>query len=137
MGSRLNRLGATTDAPLRPLATVVNPMSLDHKKIEPPAGDKEQTPLSLFVRERLVELGMKQADFCRLHNFDQGMLSRIQNSMAFNLNLESGLRLAVGLQVSPLKIFALIGRPELHELIRIAYARDWPELAAMNTGTPS
>lgn len=91
----------------------------------------EQTPLALFVRARLSELGLKQADFCRLNMFDQGMLSRIQNSAAVNLNLESVLRLAVGLRVSPLTILELIERPDLHELILLAYANSVPELARL------
>lgn len=41
----------------------------------------EPTPLSLFVRRRLEELEMKQSDFCRLTGFDQGLLSKIQNSV--------------------------------------------------------
>lgn len=91
-------------------------------------GFVKHTPLSIFVRERLSELGLKQADFCRLNMFDQGMLSRIQNSAVFNLNLESALRLAIGLKVSPIKILELIERPDLHELILGAYANDLPEL---------
>jgi hypothetical protein len=98
---------------------------------EPISGFVRQTPLSIFVRERLAELGLKQADFCRLNMFDQGMLSRIQNSMVFHLNLESALRLAIGLRVSPVKILALIERSDLHELILGAYANDLPELAKL------
>ncbi len=92
----------------------------------------EQTPLSIFVRERLSELGLKQSDFCRLYTFDQGMLSRIQNSMVFKLNLESVLRLAIGLQVSPLKILELIGRTDLHDLVSAAYAIEVLELSQSN-----
>jgi transcriptional regulator with XRE-family HTH domain len=83
-----------------------------------------ETPLSIFVKERLQELGLKQSDFCRLYSFDQGMLSRIQNSIVFKLNLESVLRLAIGLQVSPSIIFELIGRTDLHELVTSAYDND-------------
>jgi transcriptional regulator with XRE-family HTH domain len=95
-------------------------------------GFARHTPLSIFVRERLHELGLKQSDFCRLNMFDQGMLSRIQNSMVFNLNLESALRLAIGLRVSPLKILELIERPDLHQLILGAYANELPELATLS-----
>lgn len=84
----------------------------------------EQTPLSIFVRSRLAELGMKQAEFCRLNGFDQGLLSRIQSSMTTNLSLESALRLAIGLSVSPKQILGLIGRTDLHFLIARAYAGD-------------
>lgn len=90
----------------------------------------EQTQLSIFVRERLAELGMKQSEFCRLTGFDQGLLSKIQSSMITNLSLETALRLAVGLSVPPQKIFALIGRTDLHALVRRAYS-------AMRTDTSS
>jgi len=82
----------------------------------------EQTPLSIFVRERLAELGMKQSEFCRLTGFDQGLLSKIQSSMITNLSLETALRLAIGLSVAPQKIFTLIGRSDMYTLIRKAYS---------------
>ena len=82
----------------------------------------EQTQLSIFVRERLAELGMKQSEFCRLTGFDQGLLSKIQSSMITNLSLETALRLAVGLSVPPQKIFTLIGRTDLHALVKRAYS---------------
>jgi transcriptional regulator with XRE-family HTH domain len=99
----------------------------------------EQTPLSVFVRDRLAELGMKQSEFCRLTGFDQGLLSKIQSSMITNLSLETVLRLAVGLSVSPQKILALIGRADLHALIRDAFplmVLDVPTLNADDTPAP-
>src|SRR5215208_3319919 len=99
----------------------------------------EQTPLSVFVRDRLTELGMKQSEFCRLTGFDQGLLSKIQSSMITNLSLETVLRLAVGLSVSPQKILALIGRADLHTLIREAYPLmifDGPALNVDDTPAP-
>lgn len=92
----------------------------------------EQTPLSIFVRSRLAELGMKQAEFCRLNGFDQGLLSRIQSSMITNLSLESVLRLAVGLAVSPKQILSLIGRTDLHFLVVRAYSNDVSDVARYN-----
>lgn len=97
-----------------------------------------QTQLSVFVRERLAELGMKQSTFCRLTGFDQGSLSKILSSMVTNLSLETVLRLSIGLRVSPERIFSLLDRPDLHELIVKSYAvhsagpddcpsEDWPE----------
>lgn len=94
----------------------------------------EQTPLSIFVRGRLAELGMRQSEFCRLNGFDQGLLSRIQSSMITNLSLESVLRLAIGLSVSPKQILSLIGRTDLHFLIMRAYADDVTELTTRNAG---
>ena len=77
----------------------------------------DETPLSRFVGARLAALGMKQSEFCRLTGFDQGLLSKIQSSMISKLNLETALRLAVGLSVTPGKIYALIGRKDLNDLI--------------------
>jgi hypothetical protein len=88
----------------------------------------EQTPLSIFVRERLAELGVSQSEFCRLTGFDQGLLSKVQSSMVTNLTLESALRLSIGLCVSPQKVFELLGRKELHELVVTAYAIDMADL---------
>ena len=81
----------------------------------------DETPLSRFVGARLAALGMKQSEFCRLTGFDQGLLSKIQSSMISKLNLETALRLAVGLSVTPGKIFTLIGRKDLNDLIMKAY----------------
>jgi hypothetical protein len=91
----------------------------------------EQTPLSIFVRERLTELGVSQSEFCRLTGFDQGLLSKVQSSMVTNLTLESALRLSIGLCVSPKKIFELLGRMELHDLIVTAYALDMADLTSL------
>lgn len=82
---------------------------------------EEQTPLAVFVRDRLAELGMKQSEFCRLTGFDQGLLSKIQSSMITHLSLETALRLAVGLSVPPEEILVLIDRADLHTLITKAY----------------
>lgn len=84
----------------------------------------QETPLAVFVTERLKELGMKQSEFCRLTGFDQGLLSKIQSSMIGKLNLETALRLAAGLSVSPKMILELIGREELHALIVTAYSNE-------------
>ncbi|MEN3332505.1 MAG: hypothetical protein V7641_1870 [Blastocatellia bacterium] len=81
----------------------------------------EQTPLAVFVQNRLDELGMKQSEFCRLTGFDQGLLSKIQSSMITNLSLETALRLAIGLTVPPDEILTLIDREDLHALITRAY----------------
>lgn len=81
----------------------------------------EQTPLAVFVQNRLAELGMKQSEFCRLTGFDQGLLSKIQSSMITNLSLETALRLAIGLSVPPDEILTLIDREDLHTLITRAY----------------
>jgi len=82
----------------------------------------DQTPLALFVTGRLAEMKMRQSEFCRLNQFDQGMLSKIQNSVTTNLSLESALKLAMGLSVPPAKILGLIDRPDLEELVMAAYS---------------
>jgi len=93
----------------------------------------EPTPLSIFVRRRLGELELKQSDFCRLTGFDQGMLSKIQNSIISSLSLESTLRLAVGLSVSPRVIFGLTDQMDMQDLVMQAYALDFfPELKKMS-----
>jgi len=81
----------------------------------------KETPLAQFVRARLGELGMKQAEFCRVTGFDQGLLSKIHSSMISKLNLETALRLAVGLSVPAGTILGLIGRLDLDALILSAY----------------
>jgi transcriptional regulator with XRE-family HTH domain len=95
----------------------------------------EPTPLALFVRRRLEELQLKQSDFCRLTGFDQGLLSKIQNSIISSLSLESSLRLAIGLSVSPKVIFGLTDRIDLHEMVVRAYALAcFPELSQITGG---
>jgi hypothetical protein len=91
----------------------------------------EQSPLSIFVRGRLAELGVSQSDFCRLTGFDQGLLSKVQSSVVTNLTMESALRLAIGLCVSPQKVFGLLGRREFHDLIVNAYAIDMADLTKL------
>jgi transcriptional regulator with XRE-family HTH domain len=100
------------------------------------------TPLAVFVRERLAQLEISQSDFCRRSTFDQGLLSKIQNSLVTSLSIESILKLAVGLSVQPQQLFNLIDRMDLHDLVMLSYAQEFsavvtdclqaesPELAA-------
>jgi len=93
------------------------------------------TPLAIFVRRRLEELELKQSDFCRLTGFDQGLLSKIQNSIITSLSLESTLRLALGLSVAPKVLFGLMDRFDLQDLVMRAYAFEFfPELSKMDGG---
>ena len=82
----------------------------------------EPTPLARFVSDRLAQIEMRQSEFCRVNRFDQGMLSKIQNSVTTNLSLESVLRLSIGLSIPPQKIFGLMGRLDLHQLVIGAYS---------------
>ncbi|MGE3945889.1 MAG: helix-turn-helix domain-containing protein [Blastocatellales bacterium] len=75
----------------------------------------------MFVRQRLAEMEISQSDFCRRSTFDQGLLSKIQNSLITSLSIESVLKLAVGLDVPPRKLFELIDRMDLHELVLKTY----------------
>lgn len=100
------------------LTQLVEPISFSVKHTRV----REQTPLARFVRDRMAELGLKQSEFCRLNGFDQGLMSRIQNSMITNLSLESVLRLALGLHASPKQIFRLIDRMDMHELVIRSYS---------------
>jgi len=90
------------------------------------------TPLAIFVRERLAELEIRQSDFCRLSMFDQGLLSKIQNSVVTSLSLESVLKLAVGLSVPPQRIFNLLDRMDMHDLVIKSYAGEFSELVTDN-----
>ena len=90
------------------------------------------TPLAIFVRERLAELEIRQSDFCRLSMFDQGLLSKIQNSVVTSLSLESVLKLAVGLSVPPQRIFNLLDRMDMHDLVIKSYASEFSEMVTDN-----
>ncbi|MCI0338088.1 MAG: helix-turn-helix transcriptional regulator [Acidobacteria bacterium] len=83
------------------------------------------TPLAVFVRVRLAELNISRSDFCRRSTFDQGLLSKIQNSLVTSLSIESVLKLAVGLSVPPQQLFQLIDRMDLHELVMQSYAQEF------------
>lgn len=87
-----------------------------------------QTPLAVFVKERLAELDIRQSDFCRRNSFDQGLLSKIQNSQVNSLTIESVLKLAAGLGVPPQQVFTLIDRMDLHDLVVQTYARQFSEM---------
>ncbi|MGE0126878.1 MAG: hypothetical protein AB7U82_02145 [Blastocatellales bacterium] len=88
------------------------------------------TPLAIFIRERLSALEIRQSDFCRLSMFDQGLLSKIQNSVVTSLSLESVLKLAIGLSVPPHHIFSLLGRMDMHDLVIKSYAGEFSDLVA-------
>jgi transcriptional regulator with XRE-family HTH domain len=90
------------------------------------------TPLAIFVRERLAELEIRQSDFCRLSMFDQGLLSKIQNSVVTSLSLESVLKLAVGLSVPPQRILNLLDRMDMHDLVIKSYASEFSDMVTDN-----
>lgn len=83
-----------------------------------------KTPLAQLITDRLQQLGLKQVDFCRQTGFDQGLLSKLQTSVITTINLESALRLADGLQVSPGDILRLLGKSDAHILIKKLYGNN-------------
>ena len=89
------------------------------------------SPLANFVAGRLAELDLKPIEFARLHNFDQGMLSKILTSVKIKLELETALRLAEGLKVPPSDFLSLLGKEKSHELISRLYLV--PNLKAKET----
>src|SRR5262249_38818387 len=96
-----NAANQATPQSFRPVPPVAAPLSHGIPWRVPPKKVNEMTPLAQLVRERLAEMGVRQSEFCRLYRFDQGLLSKIQNSVITNLSLESVLRLSVGLSVPP------------------------------------
>ena len=95
--------------------------------------NNESTPLAKLVRQRLTEMGIRQSEFCRAHRFDQGLLSKIQNSVITNLSLESVLRLSVGLSVPPDELLARVDRMDLHDLVLQAYNAEFAAKKAENS----
>jgi transcriptional regulator with XRE-family HTH domain len=89
------------------------------KKSEYPA-----TSLAGFITDRLRQLGLKQVDFCRQTGFDQGLLSKLQSSVITNVNLESALRLADGLDVPPGQMLSLLGKDDAHRLLKKLYGNN-------------
>jgi transcriptional regulator with XRE-family HTH domain len=79
------------------------------------------TPLAQLITDRLRALGLKQVDFCRQTGFDQGLLSKLQSGVITTINLESALRLADGLKVSPEEILTLLGKLDAHRLLQKLY----------------
>jgi transcriptional regulator with XRE-family HTH domain len=84
-------------------------------------GDARRSPLAELVSEHLREKKLRQVDFCRQTGFDQGLLSKILSSVVNTLNVESALKLAEGLDISPSVVFEVIGKKEVDEMLRRFY----------------
>ena len=82
---------------------------------------RRSSPLAELVRTHLKARGLRQVDFCRLTGFDQGLLSKILSSVVQTLNVESALKLAEGLQISPSVVFEVIGKKDVDEMLRRFY----------------
>jgi transcriptional regulator with XRE-family HTH domain len=81
----------------------------------------ERSSLADLVRNHLRARGLRQVDFCRQTGFDQGLLSKILSSVVLTLNVESALKLAEGLQISPSVVFEVIGKKDVDEMLRRFY----------------
>ncbi|MFL6274411.1 MAG: helix-turn-helix domain-containing protein [Blastocatellia bacterium] len=86
-------------------------------------GYGRRSPLAELVGTHLKARGMRQVDFCRQTGFDQGLLSKILSSVVLTLNVESALKLAEGLQISPSIIFETIGKKDVDEMLRRFYCK--------------
>jgi len=82
------------------------------------------TALARFITDRLRGLGLKQVEFCRQTGFDQGLLSKLQSSVITTVNLESAIRLADGLKVSPAEMLSMLGKDDAHHLLKRMYGND-------------
>jgi len=101
------------------------------KKTEYPA-----TSLASFITDRLRQLGLKQVDFCRQTGFDQGLLSKLQSSVITTVNLESALKLSVGLEVPPGQMLSLLGKHDAHLLLKKLYGNQCCAQCAGETIAP-
>ena len=81
-------------------------------------GDHRLTPLADLVSSHLRSRGLRQVDFCRQTGFDQGLLSKILSSVVNTLNVETALKLAEGLNLSPSVVFEAIGKKDVDQLLR-------------------
>jgi transcriptional regulator with XRE-family HTH domain len=81
-----------------------------------------RSPLADLISSHLRDRGMRQIDFCRETGFDQGLLSKILSSVVNTLNVETALKLAEGLNISPGVIFEAIGKKEVDDLLRKFYS---------------
>ena len=84
-------------------------------------GNARRSPLADLVSSRLQSKGLRQVDFCRQTGFDQGLLSKILSSVVNTLNVETALKLAEGLDVSPRIVFEVIGKKDVDEMLRRFY----------------
>jgi transcriptional regulator with XRE-family HTH domain len=84
--------------------------------------EMRRSPLATLVSEHLQAKGLRQIDFCRRTGFDQGLLSKILSSVVNTLNVETTLKLAEGLAIPPVKIFEVMGKKEVDDLLRRFYA---------------
>lgn len=84
-------------------------------------GFERHSALAELVSTHLRAKGMRQVDFCRQTGFDQGLLSKILSSVVQTLNVESALKLAEGLQISPSVVFEVIGKKDVDEMLRRFY----------------
>lgn len=84
-----------------------------------------ETELAILVRTRMEELDLRRSEFTRIHNFDQALLSKILSSHTRSVNLETALKLAIGLKVPVREILIRIEKPELYKLLEWFATQDY------------
>lgn len=84
---------------------------------------RKQTPLSDFINSRLTALEMRQSEFCRNFNFDQGALSKFMSGQLVVMNLETAIKLALGCDTSVEYVLGLTQQTELLHLWQQGKAR--------------
>jgi hypothetical protein len=89
-------------------------------------GDHRRSPLADLVSGQLQSKGLRQIDFCRQTGFDQGLLSKILSSVVSTLNVETALKLAEGLNLSPAVVFEVIGKKDVDDMLRKFYCNHDP-----------
>lgn len=72
----------------------------------------EPTPLSQFITTTLSQLGLRQSEFCRTHQFDQGLLSKLMSGQLQVFTLETAIKLALGLNTTVTNVLTLSGQTE-------------------------
>ena len=83
--------------------------------------DSTISALGTLIRDRIRELDIRQSEFCRRYEFDQGLMSRLMTGSLKTVSLESALKLAIGLDVEPKIVFEAAGHSEWEGLIKRAY----------------
>lgn len=77
---------------------------------------RKQTPLSNFINAKLSSLQMRQSEFCRNFNFDQGALSKFMSGQLVVMNLETAIKLALAFGTSVEHLLGLTQQTELLQL---------------------
>lgn len=81
--------------------------------------DKNKLPtLTVFIRKEIGKQAIRQSEFCRIHEFDQGLMSKLMNGIVTRISLETAIRLAKGLDCSVSDILIRSGQTDLLDLFK-------------------